>query len=90
MDKLNQKSNYNFESERFVLIDDIGTVRKQGGIKSYVKNVLRQSNMPEQLYVADEIQSVEGLKEKLRDTREKIELKKKELKEIQEKNDMSR
>ena len=46
--------------------------------------------MPEQLYVADEIESVEGLKEKLRDTREKIELKKKELEEVQEKNDISR
>lgn len=90
MDKLNQKSNYNFESERFVLIDDISTVKKQCGIKGYVQNVLRQSNMPEQLYVADEIESVEGLKEKLRDTREKIELKKKELEEVQEKNDISR
>lgn len=46
--------------------------------------------MPEQLYVADEIESVEELKEKLRDTITKIELKKKELKEIQEKNDTSR
>ena len=90
MDKLNQKSNYDFESERFVLIDDIGTVKKQGGIKNYVQNVLRKSNMSEQLYVADEIESVEELKEKLRDTITKIELKKKELKEIQEKNDTSR
>ena len=46
--------------------------------------------MPEQLYVADVIESVEELKEKLRDTITKIELKKKELKEIQEKNDTSR
>ena len=90
MDKLNQKANYDFESERFVLIDDIGTVKKQGGIKNYVQNVLRKSNMSEQLYVADEIESVEELKEKLRDTITKIELKKKELKEIQEKNDTSR
>ena len=90
MDKLNQKANYDFESERFVLIDDIGTVKKQGGIKNYVKNVLEQSNMPEQLYVADEIQSVEELKAKLRDTITKIEIKKKELEEIQERNDTSR
>ena len=90
MGKIKQKSNYNFESERFVLIDDIDTVKKQGGIKCYVQNVLRQSNMSEQLYVADEIESVEGLKEKLRDTREKIEIKRKELEEIQERNDTSR
>ena len=41
--------------------------------------------MSEQLYVADEIESVEELKEKLRDTITKIELKKKKIKEIQEK-----
>ena len=46
--------------------------------------------MPEQLYVADEIQSVEELKAKLRDTITKIEIKKKELEEIQERNDTSR
>lgn len=90
MDKLNQKANYDFESERFVLIDDIGTVRGKGGIKNYVQNVLRKSNMSEQLYVADEIESVEELKAKLRDTITKIEIKKKELEEIQERNDTSR
>lgn len=73
-----------------MLIDDIGTVKKQGEIKNYVKNVLEQSNMPEQLYVADEIQSVEELKAKLRDTITKTEIKKKELEETQEKNDTSR
>lgn len=90
MDKLNQKANYDFESERFVLIDDISTVKKQCGIKGYVQNVLGKSNMPEQLYVADEIQSVEELKAKLRDTITKIEIKKKEIEEIQERNDTSR